>query len=319
MFEKLVLAFGCTKCETCDKYSPAGRTYRIDNENYIGNYWYYEGEGFFIDIHDILVRREVVVTEIPDVRNYFRLSSAYLVSANGEWLYPYENMTSHSMFFYDSAREEVRYSLHGNFPYIAVGVRFKESFLKDYVTDLYQISEDKLPLLFYETKDLVTAPMSKIAEEIISCKMDSPTADVFFEAKAKEWIAITMNAYSESLKKPRLSPSDEASLKTVERYINDHYPMEIRQEFLERIAGMSGTNLKTKFKEKHGMNLTEYIQRKRINGGEHLLLTTDLNIKDIAEAVGYSSHSRFSQLYKRYKHINPVEVRALQREARKKI
>ncbi|KXA11399.1 helix-turn-helix domain-containing protein, partial [Finegoldia magna] len=52
-------------------------------------------------------------------------------------------------------------------------------------------------------------------------------------------------------------------------------------------------------------------QRKRMNVAETLLLNTELPIKEIAESVGYSSHSKFSIYYKRYKGKLPSEVRNL--------
>ena len=57
------------------------------------------------------------------------------------------------------------------------------------------------------------------------------------------------------------------------------------------------------------MTITEYTQRRRINIAENLLLTTDLEIKDIAKSVGYKSASRFSTIVKRYKGLFPKELR----------
>ncbi|MFR2832172.1 MAG: helix-turn-helix domain-containing protein, partial [Finegoldia magna] len=65
------------------------------------------------------------------------------------------------------------------------------------------------------------------------------------------------------------------------------------------------------FKEKYGQSITEYTQRKRMNVAETLLLNTELPIKEIAESVGYSSASKFSIYYKRYKGKLPSEVRNL--------
>ena len=48
-----------------------------------------------------------------------------------------------------------------------------------------------------------------------------------------------------------------------------------------------------------------------MNVAETLLLNTELPIKEIAESVGYTSHSKFSIYYKRYKGKLPNEVRNL--------
>ncbi|MCH8666963.1 helix-turn-helix domain-containing protein [Staphylococcus lugdunensis] len=48
-----------------------------------------------------------------------------------------------------------------------------------------------------------------------------------------------------------------------------------------------------------------------MNIAEQLLLTTDLEIRHIAKTVGYTSPSRFSKLYKRYKGVYPNEVKLI--------
>ena len=48
-----------------------------------------------------------------------------------------------------------------------------------------------------------------------------------------------------------------------------------------------------------------------MNVAETLLLNTELPIKEIAESVGYTSHSKFSIYYRRYKGKLPSEVRNL--------
>ena len=45
------------------------------------------------------------------------------------------------------------------------------------------------------------------------------------------------------------------------------------------------------------MTITEYIQQLRMALAEQLLMTTQLEIKEVAIAVGYTSHSRFSSLF----------------------
>ena len=81
------------------------------------------------------------------------------------------------------------------------------------------------------------------------------------------------------------------------------------QKTLEKISMMSGTKLKKLFKQKYQSSITEYTQRRRMNIAEMLLLTSSLKIQDKAEAVGYSSHSKFSACFKKYKGIYPREIK----------
>ena len=138
--------------------------------------------------------------------------------------------------------------------------------------------------------------------------MISPAAEIFFESKAKEWLSITIDAFLNKYNNP-ISIADNEALKIVANYIDDHYATSISQKTLEKISTMSGTKLKKLFKQKYQCTITEYTQRRRMNMAEVLLLNSSLKIQDIAEAVGYSSHSKFSICFKKYKGMYPKDIK----------
>lgn len=98
-------------------------------------------------------------------------------------------------------------------------------------------------------------------------------------------------------------------MKIIADYIDDHYATAISQKTLEKISTMSGTKLKKLFKQKYQCTITEYTQRRRMNMAEILLLNSSLKIQDIAGAVGYSAHSKFSTCFKKYKGMYPKDIK----------
>lgn len=294
---------------TSCKYCEVGTMYQVQKDDMDGIYWYYETENFIINIHDFTVKEEIFVESFPDMSPYMSFSSSYLKTASGECFNPYQNLTSNTMYVTNVNNQEFRFLLHANFPYLSVGVNFKEKMIAEYITDNLDLNFESISDLFFETRDLVIKPMEKLANAILNCKMQSPAAEIFLEAKAKEWLSVTISAYLDKQNSPPISKSDEKSIENVAIYINDHYVQDIPQSTLEKIAMMSGTKLKNVFKQRYHMTITEYTQRKRMNQAETLLLTTDMDIKDIAKSVGYISHSRFSSLFKKYKGLYPREIR----------
>ena len=63
------------------------------------------------------------------------------------------------------------------------------------------------------------------------------------------------------------------------------------------------------FKEQAGINFTEYVEKQRISKACELLKTTDLNINDISEKVGYNSVQSFRRAFKRLHGFSPSELR----------
>lgn len=303
-FKALLEKLGLT--EDCDnnKYCKAGKTFKFDNEYIVGNYWYYESESFIINIHDFYIKKDTIIENNHRFGEIVFFSSSYLKCANGECISPYQNLSSNIVFVNDAKDYNLKFLLHGNFPYSSVGINFKENLLKEY---LPLNDQHKLLNIFFDTRKLIVNPLAKLSESIINCTMAEPAAKIFFEAKAKEWLSITLDAYFNQ-NTTTISKNDELALDSVINYINDHFSLNIPQQILEQISTMSGTKLKKLFKQRYHMSITEYTQRKRMNIAENLITTASLNIKDIAKSVGYTSHSRFSILFKKYKGISPKDM-----------
>ncbi|HEP2885272.1 TPA: helix-turn-helix transcriptional regulator [Streptococcus pyogenes] len=303
------------ECKNNKKYSSAGHTFCWSKDDSIyaeGLYWFYEGDGFIIDVHDFYIKEEVIQNSTYSMENYVSICSSYIVSANGEKFNPYQTLTPNSLYTldFDNIEDDFLFLLHENSYYLTVSVGFKRELLEKHLSSINIDLESFYRALLQTNQIILTKSLEKVAMEILNCKMDAPAADFFFKAKANEWISIVIDTYL-NRKKYKIESNDNKALEDVSRFLDDHFAMTVNQETLEKISKMSGTKLKNLFKEKYGQSITEYTQRKRMNVAETLLLNTKLPIKEIAESVGYTSHSKFSIYYKRYKGKLPSEVRNL--------
>ena len=303
------------ECKNNKKYSSAGHTFcwkKEDSTYGEGLYWFYEGNGFIIDVHDFYISEEVVQNNTYSMADYVSIYTSYIVSANGEKFSPYQTLTANSLctLDFDNIKDDFLFLLHENCYYLAVSIGFKKEFLEKHLAAINIDTESFYSTLLKTNQIILTKSLEKVAMEILNCKMDAPAADFFFKAKANEWVSIVIDTYL-NRKKYKIESDYNKALEDVARFLDDHFAMNVNQETLEKISKMSGTKLKNFFKEKYGQSITEYTQRKRMNVAETLLLNTELPIKEIAESVGYSSASKFSIYYKRYKGKLPSEVRNL--------
>ena len=88
---------------------------------------------------------------------------------------------------------------------------------------------------------------------------------------------------------------------------------------LERLAGiacMSQSKLEGCFKQHFGCTVTQYIQGRRMSQAEHLLIDTDFTMDQIAQMIGYTTSSRFAELFKKSTGILPIEYRGIARRER---
>ena len=227
------------ECKNNKKYSSAGHTFcwkKEDSTYADGLYWFYEGDGFIIDVHDFYIREEVIQNNTYSMADYVSIYSSYIVSANGEKFSPYQTITANSLctFDFDNIKDDFLFLLHENSYYLAVSIGFKRELLEKHLSSI-----NINPELFYssliETNQIIlTKSLEKVAMDILQCKMESPAAEFFFKAKANEWVSILIDTYL-NRKKYKIESDDNKALEDVVRFLDDHFAMNVNQETLEKI------------------------------------------------------------------------------------
>ena len=63
------------------------------------------------------------------------------------------------------------------------------------------------------------------------------------------------------------------------------------------------------FKREYGVSPISYMISRRIEESKYLLAETDLSMSQIAQLLGFSSLSYFSQVFRRTQSVTPMEFR----------
>ena len=129
---------GVSECLISNKYCNVGHTFCLSNEEVEGLYWFYESDNFIVDIHDFFIKKELVQTSFPDIRNFMSFSTSYIITANGESFNPYQALSTNSLYVLDLDNLEKNYRvlLHANFPYLGIGINFKKRMVEDYLSTI---------------------------------------------------------------------------------------------------------------------------------------------------------------------------------------
>ena len=100
--------------------------------------------------------------------------------------------------------------------------------------------------------------------------------------------------------KIKISPDEVKRLMEVESHlVKDFSTPPPPISFLSRVAAMSTTTLKNKFKKLYGNNLYEYFQKSRMHKAKVLLMSKKYSIKEIGSKLGYSNLSNFATAFKK--------------------
>ncbi len=121
-------------------------------------------------------------------------------------------------------------------------------------------------------------------------------------------IRLMRNTILYSTAKPHQASSNRQCA-AVKRYIDLHFKEALTLELLAEEAHMNKFYLSHTFKQEYGISPINYMITRRIEESKYLLAETDLSMSQIAQLLGFSSSSYFSQVFRRTQGASPMEYR----------
>jgi AraC-like DNA-binding protein/ligand-binding sensor protein len=100
-----------------------------------------------------------------------------------------------------------------------------------------------------------------------------------------------------------------SALRKAERYIWENYTRKISLQEIADASGLSAPYLSTIFKNEMGENLSNYLNRLRVEKAAAMLVTTNLPISGITAACGFEDQSWFSKKFKKITGYSPGKYR----------
>jgi AraC-like DNA-binding protein len=101
----------------------------------------------------------------------------------------------------------------------------------------------------------------------------------------------------------------DRSLRRALRFIQEHYAQRLSLTRVARAAGFAPNYFSQLFKRKERVTFEQYLLRLRIERAKHVLTSTDLGMRRVAELSGFSSANYFATAFKRATGITPQRHR----------
>ena len=115
--------------------------------------------------------------------------------------------------------------------------------------------------------------------------------------------------YTERVDRVRHGKAPSRLAKEVAGYVRRNISQRVGVEELARELFISRTHLATRFKEESGMTLTDFILTEKVEEAKRLIAYTDKSLLAVGEYLGFSSHSHFTRVFKKYVGITPSEYK----------
>jgi len=100
-----------------------------------------------------------------------------------------------------------------------------------------------------------------------------------------------------------------SALRKAERFIWENYTRKISLKEIADVSGLSAPYFSTIFKDEMGENLSNYLNRLRIEKASAMLRETESPINGISAACGFEDQSWFSKVFKNYTGFSPCKYR----------
>lgn len=102
------------------------------------------------------------------------------------------------------------------------------------------------------------------------------------------------------------------------RYIDNHFKENLTLDQLSAIAHINKYYLVHAFRKEYNISPISYLIARRTQESRFLLTNTDYTLSQIAQILGFSSPSYFSQSFRRLEGISPMEYRKRYRHSQEK-
>ncbi len=155
---------------------------------------------------------------------------------------------------------------------------------------------------------------------VMDLEMDSSPVSLFYNLysslqnkkelgryKGSEWLYRFLIALLENLEFSSKKASPHVALAI--DWMRKNYTKQVNLNDMCNEIEISYPHLSRLFLKEQGLTPIEFITQLRIEHGIHLLLNTDLTIKEIAKRCGYSSANYFTKVYKKAMNVTPSQYR----------
>lgn len=187
------------------------------------------------------------------------------------------------------------------------GIKELESTLS-YISPALMITAEEAP----EIHELIQKLIQDISDEYFS---DAPLSEASIYAKLIDIFVLIGRSYAPDIK---YTPTiDTKHQEYTERffyicnYINDHCTEDLTLDYVASLSGFSKFHFSRLFKQFTNISFYKYLNIKRIENAEKLLMDKKLTITEAALQCGFSSISAFIRMFKIIKGCTPTEFKSM--------
>ncbi|MBE6570197.1 MAG: helix-turn-helix transcriptional regulator [Ruminococcaceae bacterium] len=150
---------------------------------------------------------------------------------------------------------------------------------------------------------------NQVNEEIKTLLSLYETYTTSYSGYAEEKSKYCVRILYHTLYEMSMTSRDNSYIIQLKRYIDEHIHESLTVSQVNKSVFLSPNYCNSLFKTHTGQNLNEYIRKTKMSKAQHLIIHTNIPLKEIASALGYKQYSYFSRVFTKEFHTSPAEYR----------
>jgi AraC-like DNA-binding protein len=197
-----------------------------------------------------------------------------------------------------------------------VGIKFSEKLVRKFIksNNLVYFKDFTQHSLKNTSDDYLTPQVQKLLQEVYDANVQNPLGRLVLFNRilllVEKFLHLFFIRELPSDKQYLPSEEEKENLEKIEEFLRsipDDFPS---IQKLARMAMMSSTKLKTRFKEVYGMKLYEYYNHNRLAKARQWIENGEASVQDVAYRVGFTNSSNFSKAFKKEFGVLPSQLKA---------
>lgn len=153
---------------------------------------------------------------------------------------------------------------------------------------------------------------ASITTDVLRSDVNDPLDVAYLEARCTQLLCLALEDLIDPIdtdRLPALNEADNAKILAAKAYIDDNFLQGPTVQEISSAAGLNRNSLFYGFKQKFGVNVSEYVQDRKLQKAKMLIQHTDQHLMDIAEQVGFRHQSSFITAFKKRFGTTPGKLR----------
>lgn len=143
--------------------------------------------------------------------------------------------------------------------------------------------------------------------------MESETKEIGYDTVCQKLLELLIlkiiRKININLQAHQITSPVKREIRVICHYIDQNYSEDLSLESLAKYMKMNKYYMAHEFKKYMHISPIQYLINRRIQECQSLLKTSSLSVSEISEAVGFSSQSYFSQIFKKTLGMTPLQYR----------